>query len=616
MSELPKKSRTFFFSDMEGSTRLAQKLGEAYAGILNHYHLTIRMALVRFHGREIDTAGDGFFAAFEDAGDAVAAAVMAQQAFLNESWAQRIELRVRIGLHTGEAIATPHGFIGLEVHRAARVCSAAHGGQVLLSEATRSEIGDRLPEGVGITELGTFMLKDFESTERLFQLLIPGTPDNFPPPRTSIPTHTIAVMPFRNPGNDPEQEYFCDGMAEEIIIALGKVPGLQVVARSSSFALKGEDLDPRETGRRLGATTLLEGTVRKVGHRLRINAELVDVTTGYNLWSGRFDRQIEDIFSVQDEIARNITTALRVKLTPKQVRSIQYVQTANVDAYDFYLRGRRLYNQFSQQSVVEAKEMFDKAIAEDANYALAYCGLAECYAYLYMYEETSTANLEAARQASLRAIALDPLLAEAYVARGLVLSLNSRYAESEAAFEQAIALDPQLFEAWYWYGRTTFVQGKLDKAVRLFETAHEMRPQDYQSILLAGQVYADLGLEDRARLARQQGVATAEKQLELDPADTRALYLGANGLVALGEKKKGLEWLSRALRLEPDDAMLLYNAGCIFALAGMESEALDSLERSVAAGLSQRGWLENDSNLDTLRQEPRFQRILAKLQDF
>ena len=289
------------------------------------------------------------------------------------------------------------------------------------------------------------------------------------------------------------------------------------------------------------------------------------------------------------------------------------MQTSNVTAYDFYLRGRRFYYQFSRQGVEFALQMFQKAIEEDENYSLAYCGLADCYAYLYMYVSDSLENLQAASDASRRAIELDPMLAEAYAARGLALSLDGRYLESAANFERAIELDPQLFEAWYHYARTTFVQGKLAKAAHLFETANQVRPEDYPSILLAGQIYQDLGLEEQSRKTRRRGVGIAEQHLKLNPGDTRALYMGANGLVSLGETEKGLEWLRRALTLEPNDAMLLYNAGCIYALAGMTDASLDCLERSVSNGLTQRGWFENDSNLDAVRKLPRFQSLLKKL---
>lgn len=614
MNELPKEIKTYLFSDIEGSTRLALKLGEGYAHVLNRYRTIFYSAIGSFQGKVVDTAGDGFFAVFDQVSNAIAFAAMLQRAYSAEAWASGVAIKVRLGIHTGEAIATGNGYIGLEVHRASRVCNAAHGGQVLLSGAAVHQAKNKLGRGLEIRPLGSFILKDFEEPEPLFQLIIHGLEVEFPPPRTSVPMHTIAVLPFRNLSGDPEQDFLCEGIAEEIIISLGKIPDLKVVSRVSSFAFKGKaDADLLETARQLNASVLLEGSVRKMGKQLRIHAELIDPEKGINLWSGRFDRSIEDIFAVQDEIAQNITGALKVKLGSRQMRNISTIQTRNVNAYNFYIRGRRYYNQFSLHGVKLAQQMYEKAIAEDENYALAHCGLSDVFAYLYLYELSSEENLFRAHHYSTRAIEIDPLLARAHVSKGVALSLEHHMEESESAFERAISLDPQLFEAWYWYARICFVQGKLEKAAHLFETANRVQPEDFQSALLAGQVYADLGLAMKAREARERGVHLAERHIELNPEDARAYYLGANGLMALGETEKSLDWLHRALELDPNDGMLLYNAGCIYALAGLKEEALNALERAVQGGLKQKGWFENDSNLDGIREDPRFDKLLEKM---
>ncbi len=605
---------TFLFCDIERSTALLNRLGDGYARLLSDYQQTIRDALTAFEGEEVDTAGDGFFAVFADAAKAVSAAVQCQRIFFAQPWATAEGLRVRMGLHSGEATSTPSGFIGIDIHRASRICSAAHGGQVLLSATTVKESEEHLPAGIEIRPLGHFMLKDFTHPEELSQLLIPGTPSIFSLPRTEFPVPTLAVLAFADRNADGSQGYLCDGMAEEIIIALGKIPGIRVAARSSSFALKGQHLPLEAIGQRLRVQYVLEGALRKIGARIRVTAELVDVATGYNLWSNVFDRQLEDIFTVQDEIAAGVAATLHKKPVYQQVRAIKSVQTSNVRAYDFYLRGRRaFYDQFSPKGIEKALQFFQRAIDIDPAYVLAYCGLANCYAYQHMYVDSSPENLERAQAAGRQAIQLDPLLAEAFVAHGLTLSLDRHFAKSEAAFERAIDLDPQLFEARYLYGRVCFIQGKLEKAARLFEEAHRLQPEDYQSALLAGQAYDDLGLSEKSSAARRQGVHSATEHLKLYPGDVRALYMGANGLVALGERKKGRQWLERALALDPDDSMLLYNAGCIYSLLDLKEEALDCLEKSVAGGLTQRGWYTHDSNLDNVRDHPRFERLLAQL---
>lgn len=615
MKPLPKTNITFFFSDIEQSTALLQRLGAEYAQLLENYRQTIRSALQQYGGREIDTAGDGFFAVFSDPLSAVLAAAAVQKSFTLQQWATAVHFRTRIGLHQGDAILTENSCIGLEVHRASRICGLAHGWQILLSETVQNRISGQLPADIQLKKIGLYKLKGFEESELLYQLIIDGLPADFPAPRPVAGAPTVAVLPFTHLGQGPDQHFFGEGIADEIIIALGKIPGIRVVARSSSFALKDMDISGQESGRRLGAEAILEGAYRKQNGRLRITAELVDTNSGINLWAGGFDREESDLFSVQDEIAEHIAMALKVKLFSGQFRGIQHVQTKDVHAYEFYLQGRRLFfAHFSAQSIKSALEMFQRAIEIDPEYALAFCGIANCRSFQYMYLEKNENHLQEAHAASRKAIGLDPFLAEAYAAYGLTLSLTPDGADKAIpAFEKAIELDADLFEAYYFYGRVCFVTGQLEKAAGLFEAANQKRPEDYQSLMLAGQVYADLGQEKRAADCRRRAIDIAARHLDLNPGDIRALYMGANGLVALGEREKGLDWLQRALTLQPNDSMLLYNAGCIYALCGISEPAIACLERAFEKGITQRGWYENDSNLDNLRDLPRFQRLLERI---
>jgi TolB-like protein/Flp pilus assembly protein TadD len=420
----------------------------------------------------------------------------------------------------------------------------------------------------------------------------------------------VAVLPFSSLLDDPEQTYFCDGMAVEILLSLARAPGLNVIARSAVFGLRDEDLSHVEAGRRLEADAVLAGQMQRSDGRIRVEVRLVDVAQARRLWSGTFDRDLMDVFVVQDEIASAVVEALGVAGPTRTIRS---AQTGNVAAYDSYLLGRQKYFEYSRNTVEEALRCFQDAIETDPRYALAYCGLADCYSYLHMYVDSSEEYRDRAMQASTTALEIDDGLAEAWASRGLALSVAARFAESEAAFEKAIKLDPRLFEARFLYGRVCFAQGKKDQAARLFEESNRIRPEDFQSLFLAAQAIEELGQKMRAAELRIRGIAVAERHLQLEPNATRALYLGANGLVALGEIERGLEWLERALESEPGEPMLLYNAGCIFAMAGDGERALDCLEDAATAGLKQRGWYENDSNLDSIRAEPRFRELLRTL---
>jgi serine/threonine protein kinase/Flp pilus assembly protein TadD len=425
---------------------------------------------------------------------------------------------------------------------------------------------------------------------------------------------SVAVLPFHDMSPDRDQDYLCEGIAEEIMIALGKVRGLRVVSRTAAFRFKSKEADVEEVGEKLGVSTLLNGSVRKSGDHLRISVELIDAADGFRLWSDRYDCDIKDVFAIQDEIARRVVEALQLTLSAGERDALRKTSTRDINAFEYYLRGRKFFYLYNKRGIAFARELFERAIAIDPAYARAYAGLADCHSYEYLYAGRDPANLEKAVAAAAKAVQLDPELAEAHASLGTALSLSGRHPEAEDAFRTAIRIDSDLFEAHYFYARDSFAQGKLEQAIQEYEEASRARPQDYQSALLVGQIYDDLGRHEEAAASRRRGVAIAEEHLNLNPDDVRALYMGANGLVALGELEKGLDWARRALALEPDDPMVIYNVACIYSLAGRAAEALDCIERAVEAGLTQRGWLEHDSNLDLIRKEPRFQALLKRLE--
>jgi TolB-like protein/Flp pilus assembly protein TadD len=429
----------------------------------------------------------------------------------------------------------------------------------------------------------------------------------------SAPAKSIAVLPFVNMSNDAENEYFSDGIAEEIINALTKVQALRVASRTSAFAFKGKNEDIGEIGRKLKVGTVLEGSVRKAGSRLRVTAQLVGVADGSNLWSERYDRQLEDVFEIQDEIAGNIVKALRVVLTEGEKRAIEKAPTENVEAYDYYLRGRQFFHQFRRTGMQFARRMNDRAIEIDPRFAMAHAGMADCCSFLYRYYDGSRANLEAADAASRRAIELDPELAEAHASRGFALNLRREYDAARAHFETALRLNPKLYEAHYFWARACFQEGKLEEAIRHYQEASRVRPEDYQALLLMQGPLNSLGRHDEAIAMLKRGIQVAEKHLELNPDDARALYLAAGGLVQLGEPERALEMARRAHAIDPEDSGVLYNVACVYSLAGMVDDAITCLEKAVQNGFGHREWIENDSDLDALRQDGRFLALLKRV---
>jgi len=429
--------------------------------------------------------------------------------------------------------------------------------------------------------------------------------------RTGIPS--IAVLPFADMSREKDQAYFCDGIAEEIINALCRVQGLRVASRTGSFQFKDKAADLREIGNRLRVESVLEGSVRKSDSRLRITVQLIDAARGFHLWSESYDREFHDVFAIQQEIAHSVVKALRVTLSPQEKGALAEVPTSEVQAYDYYLRGRSFYYRYGRHDIEFALQLFSRAIELDAGYALAHAGLADCWSYIYLYSERKDAVRLQAEAAGCRAVELAPDSAQAQASLAVALSLGPRKEEAKAAFEKAIELDPRLFEAWYFYARHVFAGGDLPKAVSLYEEAMRVRPEDFYSPLLIGPLYDRLGRPEDARAARERGLALVEKHVDLHPDDARALYMGAIGLIALGEKDKGRDWARRARKIDPDDPMLLYNLGCFHSLAGDIEEAVDCLERAAAGGLLQKGWYENDGDLDALRGQPRFQALLERM---
>jgi adenylate cyclase len=437
------------------------------------------------------------------------------------------------------------------------------------------------------------------------------TRTDIPPPQRTAPS--IAVLPFVNMTHDPEDEYFSDGLAEELINALNQIEKLRVASRTSAFAFRGRNEDIRGIGEKLNVQTVLEGSVRRMGKRLRVHAHLVNVADGYHLWSQNYDRQLEDVFEIQDEIAASIAGALRVILSDSEKRALERVPTEDVEAYDLYLRGRQFFHQFRRSGFDFARQMFTRAIQHDAEYARAYAGIAECHAFLYMYWDTSPDNLQQADEASRRALELEPDLAEAHVARGLTLSLKKGYQEAHAAFERAAGLNPNLFEAYYFRGRTCLAEGDLQQAARLFERAHQLRPDDYQTSSHLASIFAGLGDAAGAQAAAERCVQSAEKQLELKPDDTRALYLGAVALCTLGQTDKSLTWAAEALARDSQEPVTLYNVACVYSLLGRIEESIECLSNALCCGFAHRAWIEHDSDLKPLHGHPDFQQLLTRL---
>jgi len=322
---------------------------------------------------------------------------------------------------------------------------------------------------------------------------------------------------------------------------------------------------------------------------------------------------MQDVFAIQDEIAQAIVEALRVILSEGEKKAIEMPRTVDVQAYDYYLRGRQYFHQMRRKSLEYARQMFNRAVEIDPGYALAYTGVADSSSFLFTYHDAREFNKNQADIASKKALELAPDLAEAHVSRGISSTINRKFDEAEREFESAMRLDPKLYEAAYFYARARRTQGRMPDAAKLFERAAALRPEDYQPQVFLADVYASMGMPAETMEVRRRAAKVVANWLELNPDDARACVLGAANLAGLGDQEGAQALATRATAIDPEDPMLLYNLSCMYARLGNNEEALKHLESAIDKGYGHKDWIEHDSDLDPIRESPRFKALLEAM---
>jgi adenylate cyclase len=431
--------------------------------------------------------------------------------------------------------------------------------------------------------------------------------------KNSAETVSICILPFANMSGDPEQEYFSDGISEDITTDLSKFSALEVVARNTAFSFKGQNRDVKQVARQLGVSHVLEGSVRKAGGRVRINAQLIDGKTGNHLWADRFDRDLTDIFDIQDEISKSIVGALKVRLLPKEEEAIEGRGTANVDAYSLYLMARQQWvsGGFSyRDSHKMIVRLCREATSLDPDYAQAWALMALAQAALRFWYGKEEDALPAAE----RALALNPKLPEAHC-------VKARYLEDEGLFDQAerqirIALDlsPASWEANRELASFLYRHARISDAIPFFDKAASMMETDTSSAAMLLSCYQSIGDPEKVREAAQLCVARAERAIAHDPSHAVELAWGTTALAALGECDRARDWARRALIIDPENTSMRYNLACSFSVGlGDPEAALDILgpyfERVDAK--AQLRHLEADPDFEPIRNDPRFKEMLA-----
>jgi adenylate cyclase len=411
---------------------------------------------------------------------------------------------------------------------------------------------------------------------------------------------------------DPEQEYFSDGITEDIITDLAKVSGLSVAARHSAFSYKGKAVKVDQVGRELGVAYVLEGSVRKAGQRVRVTGQLANCSDGTHLWAERFDRDLTDIFAIQDEITHAIVDQLKIKLLPAEKKSITQPPTDNVDAYTYYLRGRDFFYRHSKRYFELARRMFAKAVELDPSYARAYAGMADCDAWLYLTYQVDL-KVESILELADKALELDPNLSEPHASRGAALTAAYKFKEADREFEHALELDPNSFSTHSLYARSSILAGNLERAARLLERAGEILPDNYQPPCMLIQVYRSLGQFEKGKQIALKAIPLAERELQLHPEDPRPAHFGVAALIETGQYDRAREWITRAMAIDPEDANTLYNCACAYGKLGDVEKALDLLQEVLERGSSYyKDWMAQDSDMDPLRSHPRFQKLMKE----
>jgi TolB-like protein/Flp pilus assembly protein TadD len=426
---------------------------------------------------------------------------------------------------------------------------------------------------------------------------------------------SLAVLYFENLSGQKEDEYFRDGMTEDVITELFKVKDLKVFPRAAVLAFRDKPVTAPEVGQQLSATYVLSGSLRRAGNRLRVTAQLVETATGHGVWAERFDRTLEDVFAVQDEIARSITQALRITLSPQEKRALAQKPTENAAAYDNFLRGRSYARRLTRTDLEFALQMYEQAIALDPGFALAYAEMAVACAEYYWFHEPDEKWLERGHQACARALELDPQLGEAYAARATILESEKKLDEAVRSARRALEMNPNSSIAYYALGRALFRLDRPEEAAEIADRAIEVGGDDYNVYVPFIMALERLGRNEHAAQLREGRTRALERQLEMVPEDARARVLLSTNYAHVGKFEAAVREARRALALRANDTNILYNAACTYAIVGEKKDAVGLLKRLKDMHFPQFDWAARDPDLASLRDDPEFIALIGKTEN-
>lgn len=564
MSKSERRLAAIMFTDMVGYTALGQRNESLSLALVEEQRRLVRPVLNRHGGREVKTMGDAFLVEFPNTLDAVRCACDIQRAAreFNISRLPERTVHLRIGIHVGDVVESQGDILGDAVNVASRIESLAEDGGVLISRQVYDQVQKKFE--FPLKSLGVTPLKSLNMHLEIYKIGMPWEETTIS--SSQLNKKRIAVLPFANISPDPTDAYFADGMTEELISTMSRISGLKVIARTSVAGYKGSPKKISEIGKELEVGTVLEGSVRKVGNRLRISVQLIDSQTSEHLWAENYDRELKDVFAIQSEISKTVAEALTVQLLSKEKAVIERRQTVSPEAYALYLKGRVYWNERTKEDVNRALKFFEQAVKIDPKFALGYSGLADCYNILEGYSWIAP-NIARplAMDSATRALQLDESLAEAHASLGLTLTSTWDFRRAEKELERAIELRPNYAPAYYWYAQLLLFQRRYDESLSQDQRGFDIDPFSALANARMANSLADVDRIDEA-------MERFRRAMELSP-NSAGVYASKSVLLArLGESDAAIEEARKAVELEksPDTEV---NLAWVYAVAGKKNEA-------------------------------------------
>lgn len=639
MSQGERRLAAIMFTDIVGYTALTQLNESAALGLLEAHRRIVRPFFPKYGGREIKTMGDAFLVEFASALEAVRCAYAIQQV-LHEANSGRPEgerFFIRIGIHSGDVIHNQNDVYGDSVNVASRIEPLAPPGGICVSEEVYRQIKNKFE--LPLTSLGKKELKNIEAPMEVFRVVQPWEIDTRR--IETLDERRIAILPFASFSPDPNDSFFADGITDEIITTVSGISGLSVISRTSVMGYKGATKKVEEIGRELKVGSILEGSFKKAGNRIRVTAQLIDVDTDRHLWAQNYDRNLDDVFEVQSDIAKQVAEALRVRILSPEKERIERRPTGSTTAYTLYIKGRYLWNTRTLDDLKNATECFEQAVRQDPTFALGYGGLADC-ALLFRnnWGMDLAQNLEKARLFAAKALGLDPQLAEIHATKGLIHSTEFNFGQAEAEFKRAIELKPSYAAAHLWYYQVLITELRWEEALEQIERTLELDPLSNVACYNMGYYYyvkkefeKSLDLFTRATELGNQGAcgmsASAygmmkryddmKRENSILREWGRKVYPQIDVGIDLYEAqmqgdretvKRGLPEVEAVFR---EAGLSCYNVACFHLFLGQNDEGFRWLDKSFDSREFSLANLQSDWDLDGVRTDPRYLDLLRRM---